>query len=461
MFDLLIKNGLVVSPSSTLEADVAVQGREIIGVFKPGQLDVPAARVIEARGKYVLPGGIDPHTHMQDSGMGPSTQSFYQGSVAAAFGGTTTFIDFAIQKPGQSTSEVVKNRRSLADPSVVVDYSLHGGITTACDEIKHLIEYGIPSFKAFMVYRKQGWMSDDDALFRMLQQAREYGGLVGLHAENIAMVEGITERLLREGKTDTRYFEAGRPSIVEGEAVNRAVYLARLAGSAVYIFHVSSKEAVEVIEEARGRGQAAYAETCSHYLAFTDECYARPDARNWTVIPPIRSMEHQQALWSGLARGSLQVLGSDDAGVSSQGKLMGDTFATIPVGLPGVEMRLPALYSEGVAKGVISINRMVAMLSENPARLFGLYPRKGVIAPGSDADLVILDPQCKKTVQATDLHHGTDYSVFEGMKVQGWPVATISKGKVIVENGQMFGKAGDGEFVRRSISPKILSSVSL
>ncbi len=461
-FDLLIKNGLVVSPSATLEADVAVQGREIAVVARRGLLDGLAARDVDARGMIVLPGGIDPHVHLQIGTMGVATQSFYQGSVAAACGGTTTLIDFAsIQKAGESSVELMEQRRSLADGTVMIDYSLHGGVSADLNEIRTLIDKGIPSFKAFMIYRKQGRISDDDALFRLFQVARDNGGLIGLHAENEEMRLGFTERLLREGKKDIRFFEAGRPSIVEGEAVNRALYLAGQAGSAVYIFHASARESVESIAEARGSGRPIYGETCPHYLAFTDECYARPDGRRYTVVPPIRGIEHQRALWQGVADGTLQTIGTDDAGPMSETKLMGDSFATVPPGLPGVETRLAYLYTEGVGKGRISINRLAALFSENPARLFGLFPKKGVVAPGSDADLVIFDPSCEKTLQLADLHHGTDFSIYEGMSFQGWPVMTISKGKVVVERGQVLGKPGDGEFVRRSISPELLNSALL
>lgn len=450
---LLIKGGKVVFGGEVKEADILVKGSTIAAVG-PG-LDAGDAEVIEAGGKFILPGAIDVHTHMQlPFGGTVSADDFANGTKAAAFGGVTTIIDFAIQAKGEALRETVSKRRAEADGKVYIDYGLHVAITDLTDdimaEIPSVIEAGCPSFKLFMTY--QGLAVDDGTLYFALKTANEAGGMVGVHAENMTIIERMINKLLAEGKTEPMYHEVSRPVIAEAEAVSRAIMLAGDTGSRLYIFHLSSRPGLEKIREARQKGAPVFAETCPQYLMLSRDNYREPDFRGarYVMSPPLRGKEDQDALWAGLADGTLQAVGSDHCPFRTEQKKMGESaFNKIPNGGPGVETLLPILYSEGVGKGRLKLERLAEVTSTGPAKLFGLYPKKGAVLPGSDADLVIIDPDKEVVLSPGTLHMNVDYTLYEGLKTKGYPVATISRGKVICKNGEFYGSRGDGEFISR------------
>ncbi|MDP2660319.1 MAG: dihydropyrimidinase [Dehalococcoidia bacterium] len=452
MYDLLIQGGRVVLPVSTVEADLGVTGDVIGAVGLPGFLGA-ARRRIDARGLYVLPGGIDPHVHLRWAPIPEGPAGVHASTVSAACGGTTTVLDFATQGQGESLLGTVQKRLALAEGRMAVDYGLHCLITNVTPsvlaEVGALVKAGVSSLKVMTAYRKIKWMLEDGAVYAIMAEAARCGALVGVHAENEDLVESATRDLLAQGKTGAEHYGAGRPALAEGEAVRRAIYLARKAGASIYIFHVTTQDGLEAVQQAQRVGQAVYGETCPHYLTLTDEVYRRPEARLFAVIPPLRSEADQQALWTGI-QGPLSCIGSDDAMRTLADKQQGATFDQIPMGLAGIETRIPILYSEGVAKGRITINRMAELTATGPARIFGLYPQKGVIAPGSDADLVLLDPSIRKKIRFADLHQPNDYTVYEGRDVEGYPVMTILRGEVIVEQGQPVETRARGRFVARA-----------
>ncbi len=459
--DLLIKNGKVVWPDATLEADIAVDDGKILGIGH-GEFLPKADRVIDAKEKFVVPGGIDPHVHIHAPLMGATTlDDFDTGTMAAAVGGTTTVIDFAFQQKGSLPMDAINARRKHADNKVVIDYALHSNLIEASDEaigqIPKIIEYGIPSFKFFMVYRKDGLMIDDGNLMPVIEAIKKNQGLAGAHTENVAMIEYLVDNALKKGNRSPIYHALTRPPITEAEAINRALYITKHLGAAFYDFHLSVKEGVELIRQARKEGRPIYCETTTHYLTLTEDMLKGPNGLNFICSPPLRSREHIEALWQGLADGTISVVASDQAAFSLEHKKLGkDSFEKVPNGLPGVEFRLQLLFSEGVQKGRISINRMVAVCSTNVAKIFGLYPKKGAIEIGSDADLVILDPKADRKITIDNCPYKTDWSPFDGMKLKGGPVMTISKGKVVAEDGEFVGKTGEGSFVKRKISEEIL-----
>ncbi|MDP2728303.1 MAG: amidohydrolase family protein, partial [Dehalococcoidia bacterium] len=340
MFDLLIEGGQVVLPEAVVEADVGVTGNVIAALGRPGVLG-SGRRRIDARGLYVMPGGIDPHVHLRWPPAPEAPQGLQAGTVAAACGGVTTVIDFAFQVPGSSLLGSVQRRLAQAKDHLAVDYGLHLTMTSvtsqALTEIGEVVQAGIPSFKLMMAYRKLGWMVDDGALYATLSEAAGHGALVGLHAENEDLALYATGELLGQGKTGVEYYSAARPPLVEGEAVHRAVYLARKAGAPLYFFHITSQDGLEEVRLAQSVGQPVYAETCPHYLTFTDEAYRRPQGELFTVIPPLRSETDLQALWVALQDGTLSCIGSDDAVHTVAKKQEADSFDQIPMGLPGVE----------------------------------------------------------------------------------------------------------------------------
>ncbi|MHB8917168.1 MAG: dihydropyrimidinase [Desulfocucumaceae bacterium] len=450
---LLIKGGKVVFGRQVRETDILVKG-ETIAAVGPG-LDAGGAEIVDAAGKFVLPGVIDVHTHMQlPFGGTVSADDFANGTKAAAFGGVTTIIDFAIQAKGESLKETVAKRRAEADGKVYIDYGLHVAVTDLTDgvmaEFPSIIESGCPSFKLFMTY--QGLAVDDGTLYFALKTATEAGGMVGVHAENMTVIERMINKLLAEGKTAPMYHEVSRPVIAEAEAVSRAIMLAGDTGSRLYIFHLSSKPGLEKIREARQKGAPVFAETCPQYLLLSRDNYREPDFRGarYVMSPPLRGREDQEALWAGLADGTLQAMGSDHCPFRTEQKKLGESaFNKIPNGGPGTETILPLLYSEGVGKGRLTVERLAEVVSTGPAKLFGLYPKKGAILPGSDADLVIIDPGKEVALSPDTLHMNVDYTLYEGLKLKGYPVATVSKGRIICRDGEFYGRQGDGKFISR------------
>jgi len=456
-FDTVVVNGRIVTATDTYWGDVAIQDGKIAAIGHGG-LRENAARVIDASGKYVLPGGIDVHTHL-DMPFGGTTSSddFESGTRAAAFGGTTTLIDFAIQYKGQPLRKAFDTWMEKASTKAVCDYSFHCIITELgkdqLDEMNALVQDGVTSFKLFMAYPGV-FMLDDASIFKALRRTAENGGLICMHAENGNAIDVIVQQALAEGKKAPKYHALTRPTTAEAEATSRAIALAEMAGAPVYIVHLSCSDALEKVREARDRGLPVYAETCPQYLFLSIENFDVPgfEGAKYVFTPPLREKWHQEKLWNGLKRDHLQVVSTDHCPFcfKEQKELGRDDFTKIPNGGPGVEHRLSLIYSGGVSQGRLSVNRFVELVSTTPAKLFGLYPRKGTIAVGSDADLVIFDPNRKHTISAKTHHMRVDYSMFEGIEVTGMPSMVISHGKVIVDGDTFLGQAGSGTFLKRA-----------
>ena len=457
-FDTLIVNGTVVTATDTCQADVAVAGGKIVALGR----DLPrenAGRILDASGKYVFPGGIDVHTHL-DMPFGGTTSSddFETGTRAAAFGGTTTLIDFAIQYKGQSLRTAFDTWMARAAPKAVSDYAFHCIVTDLPDarleEMGALIRDGVTSFKLFMAYPGV-FMLDDATIFRAMRRAGSAGALVCMHAENGGAVDVIVQQALAEGKTAPKYHALTRPTTAEAEAVGRAIALAEMAGAPVYIVHLSCNEALEKVREARDRGLPVYAETCPQYLYLSLENFDAPgfEGAKYVFTPPLREKWHQEKLWNGLKQDHLQVVSTDHCPFcfKEQKELGRDDFTKIPNGGPGIEHRMSLIYSGGVAQGRFSVNRFVELVATTPAKLFGLYPRKGTVAVGSDADLVLFDPNREHTISAQTHHMRVDYSMFEGIRVKGMPDVVLSRGRVLIENQTFLGRPGAGEFLRRGL----------
>src|SRR3984885_1816952 len=456
-FDTIIANGRVVTATDTFTGDIAItKGKiEAIGQTLPRE---NAGKIIDAAGRYVFPGGIDVHTHL-DMPFGGTTSAddFETGTRAAAFGGTTCLIDFAIQYKGQTLRTAFDTWMQKASARAVADYSFHCIITDLGDaqleEMNALVREGVTSFKLFMAYPGV-FMLDDGSIFKTFQATAKNGGLVCMHAENGNAIDVIVQQALAEGKRAPKYHALTRPTTAEAEATSRAIALAEMAGCPVYIVHLSCNEALEKVREARDRGLPAYAETCPQYLYLSLDNMNGPgfDAAKYVFTPPLREKWHQEKLWQGLTHDTLQVVSTDHCPFcfKEQKELGKDDFTKIPTGGPGIENRLSLIYSGGVNGGRFSPNRFVQLVSAAPAKLFGLFARKGTIAVGSDADIVIFDPDEEQVISAKTHHMRVDYSMFEGIKVKGIPKIVLSRGRVVIENGKFTGKPGSGEFIRRA-----------
>jgi len=456
-FDTIIRNGSVVTASDTFVADVALADGKIaaIGNDLPAQ---NASHLLDASGKLVLPGGIDVHTHL-DMPFGGTTSAddFETGTRAAAFGGTTTLIDFAIQYKDQPLRQAFDTWMSKASSKAVCDYAFHCIMTDVSggqlSEMNDLVGEGVTSFKLFMAYPGV-FMLDDGSIFKVLQRTSQNGGLICMHAENGSAIDVIVQQALAEGKKAPKYHALTRPTTAEAEATARAIALAEMAGAPIYIVHLSCNDALEKVREARDRGLPVYAETCPQYLYLSLENFDAPgfEGAKYVFTPPLREKWHQEKLWNGLKCDHLQVVSTDHCPFcfKEQKELGRDDFTKIPNGGPGIEHRMSLIYSGGVAGGRFSVNRFVELVSTTPAKLFGLYPRKGTIAVGSDADLVIFDPKRKHTISAQTHHMRVDYSMFEGILVTGMPDVVLSRGKVIVQGKEFLGHSGQGQFLRRS-----------
>src|SRR5437016_439876 len=461
-FDTIITNGRVVTASDTFTSDVAIIGGKIAAVGQSLPKD-QASKIIDANGKYVLPGGIDVHTHL-DMPFGGTTSAddFESGTRAAAFGGTTTLIDFAIQYKGQTLKKAFDTWMQKAEGKAVCDYSFHCIITDLADaqidEMNDLVREGVTSFKLFMAYPGV-FMLDDASIFKALRATGQNGGLVCMHAENGGVIDVIVRQALAEGKKAPKYHALTRPTTAEAEATARAIALAEMAGSPVYIVHMSCNDALEKVREARDRDLPVYGETCPQYLYLSIENFDVPgfEGAKYVFTPPLREKWHQEKLWNGLKRDHLQVVSTDHCPFcfKEQKELGRDDFTKIPNGGPGIEHRMSLIYSGGVARGRFSVNRFVELVSTTPAKLFGLYPRKGTIAVGSDADLVIFDPHRKHTISAKTHHMRVDYSMFEGIQVTGMPDTVLSRGRVVVDGDKFLGRAGQGEFLKRATYAQI------
>jgi dihydropyrimidinase len=453
----LIRNGTVVTAKETRGADILIEG-ETIKEIAPGISTNAATNVIDAGGMLLMPGGIDVHTHL-DMPFGGTTSSddFETGTKAAAFGGTTTLIDFAIQPKGTRMRDALDTWWKKAENRASIDYGLHMIVTdlgeAGLDDMDDMVREGVASFKLFMAYPGV-LMVDDATIFQALGRTAKNGALICLHAENGGIIDVIVKRAIAEGKTAPIYHGLTRPVAAEAEAVHRAIAMSEISGAPVYIVHLSSEEALNEVRAARDRGVPIFAETCPQYLLLSIEDLARPnfEGAKYVFTPPLREKQNQPKLWDGLKHDHLQVVSTDHCPFCFEDqKILGkDDFTKIPNGGPGVENRLQLLYHHGVNEGKLSVNRFVELVSTTPARLFGLYPRKGELAPGSDADIVIWDPNAELEISAKTHHMRVDYSMFEGFRVKGNARTVLSRGEVIVDKGVFLGRTGRGAFLKRT-----------
>jgi dihydropyrimidinase len=453
---VLIQNGTIVNADSTVQADVLIDGATI----KEIRAGIPASSadtVVDARGLLLLPGGIDAHTHLDmPFGGSESADDFLTGTRAAAIGGTTTIVDFAIQVRGTKMRAALDTWWKKAEGKACIDYGLHMIVTDLGDagleDMDDLVREGVASFKLFMAYPNV-LMVDDATIFKALQQTAKNGALICMHAENGSVIDVIVQQALAEGKTAPIYHALTRPTKAEAEAVHRAIAMAEMAGVPVYIVHLSSEDALNQVREARDRGLPAFAETCPQYLLLSIEDVADKgwEGAKYVFTPPLRERKNQPKLWEGLRSDHLQVVSTDHCPFcfADQKALGKDDFTKIPNGGPGIENRLQLLHHHGVGKGNFSLNRFVELVSTAPARIFGMYPKKGVLAVGSDADLVLWDPNEEHTISAATHHMRVDYSMFEGFHVRGNARDVYSRGELIVSGGKFIGKPGRGNYLRR------------
>ncbi|MET9291361.1 dihydropyrimidinase [Streptomyces sp. NPDC003077] len=459
----VIRGGLVITAADEIHADVLVEDGRVVALAAHGSEYAEgwrggAARTFDATGKYVIPGGVDAHTHLDFPFGGTySSDTFETGTRAAAWGGTTTLIDFAVQARGQALREGLDRWHAKADAQCAVDYAFHMIMSDvnphSLKEMDLLVEEGITSFKLFSAYPGVLY-SDDGQILRALQQAAGNGGLIMMHAENGLAIDVLVEQALAEGRTDPRYHGEVRHVLLEAEATHRTIQLARVAGAPLYVVHVSAEEAVAELARARDMGLPVFGETCPQYLFLSTDNLAEPDfeGAKYVCSTPLRPREHQAALWRGLRTDDLQVVSTDHCPFCFRGQkeLGRGDFSKIPNGLPGVEHRMDLLH-QAVLDGHISRRRWIELACAAPARMFGLYPKKGTIAPGSDADLVVYDPAARHVLSAETHHMNVDYSAYEGKEITGRVETVLSRGEVVVDAGQFTGRAGHGQYVPRGL----------
>ena len=460
----LIRNGRIITATDDYTADVLLQDGLIHTIGRDIQVGEDTA-VVDATGLYVLPGGVDTHVHLENV-IGPTVtcDTFASGTRAAAFGGTTTIVDFALQTATDSPLGAIARAQRSAESQVAVDYSLHVIVTRVDEQVLQDVRFamrheGVTSFKMFMAYPGV-MMADDASIFRMLRQVGAEGGMVALHAENGTVIDLLIKEALEAGHTSPRYHALTRPAIMEGEATHRGIRLAELANAPIYFVHVSSNEALKHIVTARAEGIPVFAETCPHYLLFDDSVYDTDDVdvARYVMTPPLRKPDDQKHLWRALRYDDLQVIATDHCpfcmkeghlGYRMQKMRGKDDFSLIPNGAPGIETRLVSLFDIGVTQGKLSLNRFVELTSTTPAKLFGLFPRKGTIAVGSDADVVLFDPAAQQTIHARHLHGNCDYTLLEGRTLRGRVEKVFLRGQLIVDGTEWLGREGMGRFVPR------------
>lgn len=450
-FDLVIKNGTIITGSDQYKADIGIKDGKIIEIAS--SIDGP--NTYDATGKLLIPGGIDVHTHLDMPFGGTfSSDDFQTGTKAAAIGGTTSIIDYAVQPQGKTLHDTVDIWSEKAKDKAVIDYGFHLAVTNLNEktrsELPELINSGFPSFKVYMVY--EGMRLDDKGLLEILQIAKDNKGLVCVHAENYDSINYRIDKLLKEGKTEPLYHPVSRPQKCEAEATNRAVKLAEMIGAPIYIVHVSNREAADEIMKSRKEGFTTMGETCTQYLLLNEDYYKEENfgGAKYVMSPPLRDKKNNALLWESLRNGDLQTIATDHCPFFMKQKELGkDDFTKIPNGAPGIEPRMALIHHYGVNEGNISLNKFVELTATNPAKIFGMYPKKGTIAVNSDADIVVFDTEKEVTISVDNLHENVDYSTFEGFKVKGYPVATFSRGELIAENGEYVGKEGRGELIKR------------
>ncbi len=471
MIDLLIRGGQVVTPWGTGGWDVAVAGERIVAVAEQGTLPGDVGRVLDATGKIVVPGGIEPHAHIAApvAGKGMETAPPEQVSRAALFGGTTTLTDFAIQQPGIDIFQAIEERTSRWRGSSYCDYSHHcmllGEIPSrVVAQVPEAIQAGYPTFKIFTTnIRPVGGIPLDErrmvgmgTLSALMERTAANGGLMLIHSEDDDIVQYMYRKLTEEERTEWSNIREVHDNMSEDVSFRRALRVAEWTGAAAYFVHVSAKEGVTAIREARGRDLPIYGETLHNYVSFTAEDYKAPDGMKYHTYPSLKSEEDRLALWDGLIKGGISSMATDEYCTDFATKVSGRSILDIVGGHNGAETRVGITYSEGVGKRGMSLERFVDVTSANAARIMGYYPRKGAIAPGSDADIVLIDPGIRKTLSMNDLHVG-DYSIWEGWEISGWPVTTILRGKVVVDDGRFVGSLGDGQFIPRKIGSDVLN----
>ena len=459
---MLIKNGTIITASDKYEADIYIEDEKVHTIGK--NLDFNTSKTVDAKGMYVFPGGIDPHTHMELPFMGTyASDTFESGTLAGLYGGTTTIIDFAIQTQGEPLRKALDSWHKKADGNAVCDYAFHMGVTdfnkSTKSEIKDICEKdGISSFKVFMAY-KGALMVDDRQIIALMKEAGKYGGMVISPCENGDMVDELISEAKAKGNLSPKYHYLTRPEIAESEATGRIIDMAYQGNHPLYIVHLTCEGALNRVREATKRNQKVNVETCIQYLLLDKSLYESPgfEGAKWVMSPPLRSEKDRIALWNGINQGLLHTVATDHCPFCMNQKEMGlNDFSKIPNGMPGIEHRMELLFSEGVLKEKITLNKFVELTSTNAAKIFGLFPKKGTIAPGSDADIVIFDPNINHTISAKTHHHNCDYSAFEGWKVKGKCKTVILRGKVAIDNNQALISKGSGKYINRSAYNKEL-----
>ena len=451
----LIRGGTVVVGETVARLDLLVRGERIatVGDLAGSRAD----RVVDADGLLVLPGGVDSHVHFNDVFMGTvSVHDYLTGTRAAAYGGTTSVIDFSNQVPGGTLTKTLEDKKEEARGKALVDWGVHPVITRADEatltEIPEMVRMGAPTIKCYMTYRSDGLLMEDEDLVRIVRRLTEAGGMLMLHAEDNDAIEANVPRLVGEGKTAPIFHARSKPPEVETEAIRRIVAMARETGGRFFIVHLASPGGLELVAGAMEEGLDIRAETCTHYLVFTEAMLEREDGIKWICSPPLRDEGVRQTLWEGVADGRIRMVTSDDAAYSWEAKLYGkDRFDLCPNGIPGIEPRFQILYSEGVAGGRISLLRFAEIVSTEPARLFGLYPRKGTLEPGADADIVLLDPEARWIMGQDTLHMATDWSAYEGIEMTGRIVKVFSRGELLVDGNELLGTPGRGRYLHRRL----------
>jgi dihydropyrimidinase len=458
MTTTLVRDGRIVTAAQDYRADVLVDGEKIVAIGSLRDLDPD--RIVDAGGRIVMPGAIDPHTHLDTPLKGTFTiDDFASGTIAAATGGTTTIIDFPVQQHGEDPRVALESWHGKADGKAVIDWGFHQIITDLPDRflpsLDAIVHDGVSSFKLFMAY-PGARMVDDGTIYKAMRRTAENGALTMMHCENGLVIDILVREAIAAGKTDPIYNAETRPPKTEGEATERAVALAELAGVPVYIVHLSAAEALDAVARARERGSPIYAETCPHYLLLDEQLMGESDFQGakYVLCPPLRSERHRRALWRGLAYDDLQIVSTDHTPFrfADQKQMGRGDFSKIPNGVPGIEWRVPLMHHFGVLEGKFNLNRMVELVSTNPAKLFGLWPRKGEIAPGSDADLIVFDPDRRVYLSSEHQLTRCDYNPYEGWTVRGWVDKVMLRGSIIVDGGQFVGREGQGSFLRRGTS---------
>jgi dihydropyrimidinase len=452
----LIRGGRIVMGQEVVEKDLLIQGETIASVGGPAELQ--ADSIIDAQGLLVLPGGVDTHVHFNDVFMGTvSVHDYLTGTRAAAYGGTTSVIDFSNQVPDGSLAKTLEDKHQEAAGKALVDFGVHPVIPRpdeeTLSEIDGVVKAGSPTIKCYMTYREDGLLIEDRDLARIASRLTEAGGMLMLHAEDNDAIEANVPRLIAEGKTAAIYHARSKPPEVETEAIRRIIGMAKETGGRFFIVHLASPGGLSLLTEAMASGVDIRPETCFHYLVFTEAMLEREDGIKWICSPPLRDLDAQEILWQGVSDGRIRMVTSDDAAYSWEAKLKGkDRFDMCPNGIPGIEPRFQILYSEGVAKGRISLQRFVEIVASEPARLFGMAPQKGSLQVGADADIVLLDPEARWTMGQDTLHMATDWSAYEGIEVTGKIRKVLSRGELIIDGDACLGTPGRGRYLHRRLN---------